>query len=533
MPCRILILCFYRKFIDYLLGTRIFELKSEIVKIAAGRLCSLILLPGLVFAANSQVYAEDSASSETPAAESAPASSWWPQPSSWWPDDPWFPKLLGLQFNGVYQNMPPFHSPYEGPHSLAPDRRHIDFTQTYGIYLGSQLTRNLQAYVDTEMFRGDGISYGLGAGGYVNGDVIRAGSSNLPKLPYVARAYLRYYCPLSSETGKTEPGACEPGQGTVPDRPRSSGTENVERCMDQIPGEQPVSRWEIKIGKLALTDDFDQNRYADNNRTQFMNYDFLFNTAWDYASDTRGYSFEALAALYQPTWRLLFAIANEPNTQNGANYDWFDKWSDMVRELGYNLEFDFKPNDLGTVVRLLSYFNEGRMGGYGAALALAEVTRTTPNILLVEGVGGTKYGFGLNFEQPLANDGETGIFGRLGWNDAHHETWCYTESDRHASLGLQISGVNWKRPDDRVGIAYGVNGLSNLHQEYLAEGGLGMLLGDGRLDYGYEQVLEIYYRIQLCSWLAISPDFQIIQNPGYNSDRGPVEVYGVRVRVSY
>ena len=126
--------------------------------------------------------------------------------------------------------------------------------------------RNLQLYVDVELFQGNGISDGIGLAGYVNGDVIRAGSSNLPKIPYLARYYFRYFVPLSSET------------------------EKVERSMDQLPGEQPVSRWEIKFGRLALSDDFDQNRYANNNRTQFMNYDFLFNTAWDYAADTRGYT---------------------------------------------------------------------------------------------------------------------------------------------------------------------------------------------------------------------------------------------------
>lgn len=421
------------------------------------------------------------------------------------PVAPWFPKLLELQFNGVYQAMPHFHSPYEGPNSLSYRRHGSDFTHTYGIHLGSQLASHLQAYVDTEMFQGNGIGDGTGLGGYVNGDVITTGSSNLHRVLYVARAYLRYYYPLSSET------------------------ETLERCMDQIPGEQPVSRWEVKIGKLAPTDDFDLNRYADNNRTQFMNYDFLFNTAWDYASDARGYSFGTVAALYRPRWRLAFGIFMEPNsTANGANFDWID-----TRELGYNLELTLKPNHAGTVVRLLSYFNEARMGSYEAALALARETSTAPDLLLVEKPGGTKYGLGLNFEQPLADGGETGIFGRIGWNDGHHETWCYTESDRHASLGAQVSGVHWKRPDDRFGIAYGVNGLSASHKDYLAAGGVGILLGDGNLNYGYEQVLEVYYRIQLTRWLAVSPDFQFIQNPGYNGDRGPVEVYGLRLRVSY
>ena len=417
----------------------------------------------------------------------------------------WFPRFLGAQFNGVYQNMPAFHSPYEDRNSLSfQEGRGHDVTHTYGVYLGAQLAPMLQAYLDTEMFMGNGISDGVGLGGYVNGDVIRAGSSNLPKDPYIARAYFRYYHPLSSET------------------------EKVERAMDQIPVEQPVSRWEIKVGKLTATDDFDQNRYANNNRTQFLNYDFLYNTAWDYAADTRGYSYGVVAALYQPRWRLALGIYMEPNTANGANFDFID-----TRELGYNLEFTLKPNEAGTVIRLLSYFNEGRLGNYGDALAIARANSTVPSLLDVEKPGGAKYGFGLNVEQPLADEGETGIFGRIGWNDGNHESWSYVESDRHASLGAQLSGIHWGRGEDRVGIAYGVNGLSTAHKDYLAAGGLGILLGDGGLNYGYEQVLEAYYRIQVCKYVQVSPDFQFIQNPGYNRDRGPVEVYGLRLRVSF
>ena len=415
------------------------------------------------------------------------------------------PKLLGLQFNGVYQNMPAFRSPYQGQNSLSfRDGEGQDVTHTYGVYFGWQLERNLQVYVDVEMFRGFGISNGIGLGGYVNGDVIRAGSSDLPKIPYLARYYFRYFVPLSSET------------------------ENVERCMDQLPGEQPVSRWEIKFGRLALTDDFDLNRYANNNRTQFLNYDFLYNTAWDYASDTRGYSVGFVTSLFEPRWRLAFGVFMEPNTQNGADFDYFD-----FGELGYNLELTVKPNDAGTVVRLLSYFNEGRMGSYDAALALGRATATIPDILLVEKPGGTKYGFGLNFEQPLADDGETGLFGRIGWNDGNHETWAYTECDRHVSLGAQLSGIHWGRVEDRVGIAYAVDGLSAAHKDYLEAGGIGMLLGDGSLNYGLAQTLETYYRIQICRCVQLSPDFQFIQNPGYNRDRGPVEVYGLRLHLSY
>jgi carbohydrate-selective porin OprB len=366
------------------------------------------------------------------------------------------------------------------------------------------LAPGLQAYADFELFQGDGVSDGVGLGGYVNGDAIRAGSSNLPKVPYLARLFLRYYYPLSGET------------------------EKLDRAIDQMPGAQPVSRFEIKFGKLAAADDFDLNRYANNNRTQFFNYNFLFNTAWDYAADTRGYTYGVIAAVYQPRWRVAFGVYMEPNSANGANYDVLN-----FNELGYNLELTLKPNDAGTVVRFLSYLNDARMGSYEDALALADQTGRVPSLLDVEKQGGTKYGFGLNLEQPLADDGETGLFGRLGWNDGHHETWAYTECDRHASIGAQLSGIHWGRVEDRVGIAYAVDGLANPHKAYLAAGGIGILLGDGALSYALEQTFEVYYRIQLCRFAQLSPDFQFIQNPGYNRDRGPVEVYGLRLRVYY
>ncbi len=417
----------------------------------------------------------------------------------------WFPRLLGMQFNGVYQNVPAFTSPYEGKNSFATGNgRGRDFTQTYGIYLGSQLAPTLQSYLDVEYFLGNGISNGTGLAGFVNGDVIRAGSSDLSKTPYVARLYLRYFLPLSSET------------------------EKVERGADQLPGEQPVGRWEVKAGKLSVADDFDLNRYANNNRTQFLNYDFLYNTAWDYAADTRGYTYGVVTALVQPRWRLAFGVYTEPNTANGADFDLID-----VRELGYNLELTLKPNTSGTVVRLLAYVNEARMGSYDAALALGRATATPPDLTAVERHGGTKYGFGLNFEHPLADDGETGIFGRLGWNDGNHESWSYVDADRHGSRGVQVSGVHGGRGEDRFGLAYGVNGLSTDHKNYLAAGGSGILLGDGRLNYGYEQVLEAYYRVQLGPYLQVSPDFQFVENPGYNKDRGPAEVYGLRARLSF
>lgn len=417
----------------------------------------------------------------------------------------WVPRVLGAQANYVLQGALPFHNPYQGPNSFSDvggDRE--DLTQVYGVYLGSQLAPGLQLYIDSEMFKGDGLSKGVGLSGYVNGDVLRAGSNGLPNDPYVARFYFRYFHALSAETSKVEAGP------------------------DQLPGYEPVSRWEMKIGKMAPVDDFDLNRYANNNRVQFMNYDFLYNTAWDYAADTRGYSYGIVEALYEPSWRTVLGIYLEPNSLNGANFNFVN-----TSALGYNWEFDLKPNDCGTVVRFLTFYNTGHMGDYDEALAIAQATGTVPDILGVEKPGGYKYGFGLNFEQPLADDGQTGLFGRLGWNNGSHETWSYTDCDRDVSLGAQVSGVHWGREQDRAGIAYAVNGLSQPHRDYLEAGGISILLGDGKLDYGYEQVMEVYYMVQVNRYVQVSPDFQLIQNPGYNCDRGPVEVFGLRVRVSY
>jgi hypothetical protein len=418
---------------------------------------------------------------------------------------PWFPKLLSAEFTGIYQNVPGFLSPYEGGNSFRTDEGlGHNITQVYGVYLGSQVLSHLQAYADIEMARGSGVSKGVGLGGYVNGIVIKTGTVELGKGPYLARFYFRYVYPLSSETTK------------------------VERAMDQLPGDEPVSRWEVKVGKMSPSDDFDVNRYANTPRTEFFNYDFINNPAWDYASDTRGYSNGFVAALVHPGWRLAYGFFMMPTFANGNIFD-----GHVFKAQGNNLEFDLRPNDAGTVIRFFAYLNQGNMGSYEDALAIGDATGSVPDVRANEMPGRTKYGFGLNFEHPLADDGETGVFGRLGWNDGHNETFCYTEADQALSFGVQVSGVHWRRPEDRLGIGYGVDGISPDHRRYLAAGGLGMLLGDGALNYGLEQVFEVYYRVQIGRYVQVSPDYQHIGNPGYNRDRGPANVYGIRLRLAY
>lgn len=411
----------------------------------------------------------------------------------------WVPRLLAAQFTYIGQRLLGFHAAYSGAQSLK-STGDQQATDTYGLYFGARLARRLQAYLDLEMARGRGIGRVLGLGGPTNGDVIRQGTANLGMGPYVARAYLRYLLPLGGET------------------------EPAPRGMDRFPGQEPAARLEIKAGKLALTDDFDQNRYANATRGQFMNWSLFNDTAWDYAADTRGYTFGVVAAWVHPAWTLRAATAQMPTQANG---NVFDKHFDRAR--GDDLELQLGPGRRGTVARLLAYQNHGRMGLYRRAIDRGRAAGVPPDVAADDQEGRRKVGFGLNVEQPLADDGETGLFLRLGWNDGRTEDFVFTEVDRVVSGGIQVAGTSWHRPDDRAGLGATAHGLSRDHRDYLAAGGLGFLLGDGALRYGWEEILELYYRFQLGKRWQLSPDVQVIRNPGYNRDRGPATVLGLRV----
>jgi len=418
-----------------------------------------------------------------------------------WPA--WWPRILGAQLTVIDQGVLPFHSPYQGPNSFKANGDD-EISHTYGLYFGSRVFPTTEVYADVEMGRGTGISNATGVGGFTNGDVIRIGTVNLGEDPYLARAFLRQIIPLGPET------------------------VDLERQMDQLPGREPARRVEIKLGKLALPDDFDLNRYANSTRTQFLNWSFFNNTAWDFAADTRGYSNGVTVAWLNPGWALRFAVYQVVTFANGNVFD-----DDLLRAQGNNVELTLGPFTTGTVVRLLGYANQGRMGDYREAIARARAVGQAPSIAADERPGRLKYGFGLNLEQPITDDGETGAFARLGWNDGNSEDFMFSEVDHLFSGGVQVSGSHWGRPSDRIGLAYAAEGLSTPHRRYLAAGGSGFMLGDGRLNYDFERVFEMYYRWQVLSRVQVSPDFQYIENPGYNRDRGPAFVFALRLHVAY
>ncbi len=411
-------------------------------------------------------------------------------------------RLLGLHYTLIRQHLYPFPSPYNGPNSLVSDGDD-QTTQSYGVSLGWRLADALHAFLDVEVLRGQAVSQALGLAALPNGDELRVGTVNLGQGPYVARAYLRTWIALAGSTERAQAG---PGELAVP---------------------KPVRRLEFKLGKLAATDDFDQNRYANSTRLQFMNWALINNTAWDFAADTRGYSNGIVTGWVRPGLALHLGVFQMPTFANGNMLD-----GDLARARGENVQLTLGESGEGGgggVLRLLAYRNLAKMGSYREALARGR----PPDIAANDEPGRIKYGWALSAEQPLAHGGETGVFLRAGWNDGKTESFAYTEADEHLSLGVQVSGAVWGRATDVVGLGGVVEGLSPDHRAYLEAGGVGFVLGDGRLNYGRETVVEAYYRLQLGRLLYITPDYQAFENPGFNRDRGPVHVVSLRVRLAW
>jgi high affinity Mn2+ porin len=353
-------------------------------------------------------------------------------------------------------------------------------------------------YFDPEIAggRGDSGVYGLGAP--PNGDITRVG--NPTPTPYVARVYLQRYFALGCET------------------------EKVESAPNQLAGDIPVSRITLAVGKMAASDWFDQNRYAHDPRTQFMNWALMYNPAWDYPADVRGYSWGGVVEWNERNFALRYGIFAEPDVANGAEYD-----DNLSQAHGQSLELElrYKLCDRPGKARGMVYVNNADMGNYREALILSPVN---PDVTQTRSYS-VKYGFCLSLEQEFTD--LLGGFMRLGWSDGQTETWAYTECDQTLSLGVTLKGKRWGRPQDEVGVGVALDGLSPDHTAYLAAGGLGFELGDGRLAYGPESVLEAYYRMELSKSLAVSPDLQLIQNPGYNTDRGPLFIAAVRVHAEF
>jgi len=407
------------------------------------------------------------------------------------------------QINIIFQAHSPFHSPYIGPNSLRPFGEHAT-SRVLTLYTGYEITKNTEVFFDLESAGGRGISDALGLAGFTNLDVVR--NPTLGSKPYIARLMIRQIIPLSSETVETE------------------------RTPFALATTLPARRLEIRFGKFSTADFFDVNTIGSDSHLQFMNWTVDNNGAYDYAADTRGYTYGAIIEYQSPKWGIRFGEMLMPKVANGIRLD-----LTLRKSRAENIETEFRRNFLpgkqGTL-RLLSYINHANMGSYREAInAFLAGIDPVPDITAHRRPGTVKYGFGLNFEQPL-ND-IVRVFGRTGWNEGHKESFAYTEVDNTLELGADFKATLLKRKEDKIGAAFTTNGISRDHQEYLALGGLGFLLGDGRLNYGREQIFEGYYNFHLWRGVFTAFDLQAIAHPSYNRDRGPVIVPGIRFHVDF
>jgi high affinity Mn2+ porin len=274
------------------------------------------------------------------------------------------------------------------------------------------------------------------------------------------------------------------------------------------------------VGEISLLDIFDNNAYASDPQSQFLNWAFVGNEAWDYPANSLGFITGLAAELYQPQWALRYGFFQVPRHSNGLGIDpgYLRAWG-MVTEL----ERDFNLGKHPGAIRLLAYVNRAHMGSYEDAVD----GPVRPADILASESYRYKYGICLNLQQEVFKD--FGLFSRLGWSDGHTEAWAYSDVDDSASMGVSINGELWRRTNDTFGLAGVVSAASRIHQHFLEDGGLGILAGDGALNYGLEKAMETYYNFQVWKSLHVTADYQFIIDPAFNRARGPVSVLGGRI----
>lgn len=396
----------------------------------------------------------------------------------------------------VDEYHPAFRAPYTGPNSLDP-RSRGDETLDATLFLGLRLWDGGEVYANPEIDQGFGLSNTLGVAGFPSGEAYKVGSSS----PYfrLQRLFFRQTFNLG---------------GNV---------ETVESGANQLATTRTANNLVITAGKISVTDIFDTNAYAHDPKNDFLNWSVIDAGAYDYAADAWGYSYGIASEWTQDWWTLragLFDLSRVPNTT--ALETGFAQF-ELVAEGEERHTWWGMPGKL----KLLGFVNRGRMGSYDDAVRLAQMTVTTPDTGLVRRYR-SRPGMSINFEQQI--DADVGVFARASINDGSREADEFTEINRSLSVGLSLKGTDWDRPNDTVGLAGVVNELSAPARRYLADGGLGILIGDGRLPhYGTEDIVEIYYAAQLSDGLDAGVDYQFVANPAYNRDRGPVSVLGFRL----
>ena len=420
------------------------------------------------------------------------------------------PAMDLVNFHGqstfVWQGYPAIRSPYTGPFSLPGSglgRETFDTT----LFAGIRLWQGAELWISPEIDQGFGFADTHGAAGFPSGESYKLGSS----YPYVRmhRGFLRQTIDLGGEV------------------------EKVDADISQFAGTRTANRLVLTIGKFAIVDIFDTNRYANSPKTDFLNWSLINAGTFDYAGDGWGYTYGAAAEWYQNSWTLragVFDLSATPaggNSPNGGVLDSTFQQYALVAEIEKRYELWGQPGKF----KVTGFLNRGRAGKFQDAITLAQVTGDPADITAVRRYTG-RPGVSMNLEQQISDT--VGVFARAGWADGKVEPWDFTDIDRTVAGGVSINGKNWGRPDDTVGIAGVVNNISGVHRAYFNAGGLGILIGDGQLpNPGLEKIFETYYSYALSPDMRLSFDYQFIANPAYNTDRGPVNTFAGRFHAQF
>ncbi|MDE2439885.1 MAG: carbohydrate porin [Betaproteobacteria bacterium] len=403
----------------------------------------------------------------------------------------------------VSQNSRPFHASYSGTNSLLANGE-SSYTFTSTAFLGARLWKGGEVYLNIEAGQGDPMSGLTGLGGFTNGEATRVSGNTLKA--YRQRLFLRQTWGLGDET------------------------EYQESEFNQMAGRVAKDRFVLTVGNFSTLDIFDDNAYAKDPRTQFLNWSNMALTPFDYAADARGFGWGFAAEWYQGDWVWRFGRMTGPKTPNGTALDF-----QILHHYGdqFEIEHAHKIADRPGKVRLLTFRNRAKVAAYTDASAWLEANPggDPQAINYVRNGERIKYGFGINIEQEIADD--LGWFLRGMHADGRTETYAFTEADGSFATGLSLKGGRWNRSDDTFGISWIRNTISNERRDYLAQGGISFFIGDGKLRYNPENIFETYYSWKAMSGVWLTADYQHVENPAYNADRGPANILSLRLHAEF
>jgi len=402
----------------------------------------------------------------------------------------------------TWQGYPAIRSPYQGPNSL-PGGGEAREVADFSLYSGVRLWQGAEFWLNSEVDQGFGVGDTHGAAGFPNGESYKLGFET----PYarVNRYFLRQTIDLGGDT------------------------EKVEGGINVFAGSQTANRLVLTVGKFAVTDVFDTNQYANNAKADFMNWSLINAGTFDYAGDAWGFTYGAALEWYQGRWTVRAGVFDLSATPAGGDSPEAYGLDSSFRQLEYVGEIEERHQLWGQPgkVKVTGFVNEGRAGLFQDAINLALATGQPADINAVRSYH-DRPGVSVNIEQAVTAD--LGVFARAGWADGTVEPWDFTDIDGTVQAGVSFSGKQWGRPDDRVGIAGVINSIAGVHQAFFNAGGLGILIGDGQLpNPGLEKLIEAYYSYSVTSSTKLTFDYQLIENPAYNTDRGPVNAFAGRV----